>query len=63
MRSESHNETEWAPLSGAEAARFSPQIKAGLEYILRILDETERARRIPRTRFDQAVQERLRRAS
>lgn len=64
MRSEStYNATDWAPLSESETARFAPQICAGLEFILRLLEETERAKKLPRTSFDQPVQERLRRAS
>jgi hypothetical protein len=54
---------EWAPLSQKDLARFAPQMAAGLQWILNVLDETERARKLPRTSYDQAIQDRLRRAS
>jgi len=56
-------EIDWVAMSSAEVARFSPQIIAGLQWVLKTLDEAERMRKLPRTQFDQPVQERIRRAS
>jgi hypothetical protein len=54
---------EWTQMSESEIARFSPQEAAAVEWVLELLDETEEAKKIRRTVFDQAIQERARRAS
>jgi hypothetical protein len=53
----------WTELSKSDEVLFSPQIKAGFNWLLNLLDETERTRKIRRSIYDQPIKERLRRAS
>jgi hypothetical protein len=63
MAPQNSNQIEWTSLNKSDEARFAPQLKAGLKWLLELLDETERARKSPRTIYDQPVNERMRRAS
>lgn len=44
-------------------SQFVPALAAWAKRIINLLDETERVKRLPPTRFDTPVQERVRKAS
>lgn len=50
-------------MSQSDLVRFRPQLIAAFDGLIRMLEETEWARKLPRSNYDVPVQQRIRKAS
>jgi hypothetical protein len=63
MPEQAQEGSHFQPLTPQDLARFQPQLSRSWDWFIRLLEETERGRKLRHTIFDRPVQERLKRVS